>query len=226
MAQSVLNVRKRVRMGKSGSREIRREGNVPAILYGNGKTPIPLLVNPKDLKLALSTDAGENTILDMHIQDGDKEITRLSVLREAQVDHISSKSIHFDFLELDMKTKITLKVHVRIVGRAIGVHEEKGILEEILREISIECLPGDIPNLFEIDVTELHIGDSIHVKDIETFENIEILDDPDSAVVTILAPRVEKVVTAEEEVEEEVEEGAEPSAVVEEESEEEKTESE
>jgi len=179
MAQSVINVKRRVRMGKSGSKAIRNEGNIPAVLYGKGSESISIVVNPTELREALSTDAGENTLLEMHIKDGDKE----------------------------MNKSFSLKVPVKIIGKSIGVHEEKGLLEEVLREIEIECLPSDIPNVFEIDVTELHINDSIHVKDIEVSDNITVLDDPSSTVVTILTPRVEKVVV--EEGEEEIEEGEE-----------------
>lgn len=207
MAQSVINVKRRVRMGKSGSKAIRNEGNIPAVLYGKGSESISIVVNPTELREALSTDAGENTLLEMHIKDGDKEIKKLSLLREVQMDYITNKSIHLDFMELDMNKSFSVKVPVKIIGKSIGVHEEKGLLEEVLREIEIECLPSDIPNVFEIDVTELHINDSIHVKDIEVSDNITVLDDPSSTVVTILTPRVEKVVV--EEGEEEIEEGEE-----------------
>lgn len=207
MAQSVINVKRRLRMGKSGSKAIRNEGNIPAVLYGKGSEPISIVVNPTELREALSTDAGENTLLEMHIKDGKKKITKLSLLREVQMDYITNKSIHLDFMELDMHKSFSVKVPVKIIGKSIGVHEEKGLLEEVLREIEIECLPSDIPNVFEIDVTELHINDSIHVKDIEVSDNITVLDDPSSTVVTILTPRVEKVVV--EEGEEEIEEGIE-----------------
>ncbi|TDI95616.1 MAG: 50S ribosomal protein L25 [Deltaproteobacteria bacterium] len=210
MAQSVINVKRRVRMGKSGSKAIRNEGNIPAVIYGKGSESISIVVNPTELKEALSTDAGENTLLEMHIKDGDKEIKKLSLLREVQMDYITNKSIHLDFMELDMNKSFSLKVPVKIVGRPIGVHEEKGLLEEILREIEIECLPSDIPNVFEVEVSELHINDSIHVRDIEVSDKINVLDDPSSTVVTILTPRVEKVVV--EEGEEEIEEVTEEEA--------------
>jgi len=210
MAQSVINVKRRVRMGKSGSKAIRNEGNIPAVIYGKGSESISIVVNPTELREALSTDAGENTLLEMHIKDGDKEIKKLSLLREVQMDYITNKSIHLDFMELDMNKSFSLKVPVKIVGRPIGVHEEKGLLEEILREIEIECLPSDIPNVFEVEVSELHINDSIHVRDIEVSDKINVLDDPSSTVVTILTPRVEKVVV--EEGEEEIEEVTEEEA--------------
>jgi len=210
MAQSVINVKRRVRMGKSGSKAIRNEGNIPAVIYGKGSESISIVVNPTELKEALSTDAGENTLLEMHIKDGNKEIKKLSLLREVQMDYLTNKSIHLDFMELDMNKSFSLKVPVKIVGRPIGVHEEKGLLEEILREIEIECLPSDIPNVFEVEVSELHINDSIHVRDIEVSDKINVLDDPSSTVVTILTPRVEKVVV--EEGEEEIEEVTEEEA--------------
>ena len=224
MAQSVINVKRRVRMGKSGSKAIRNEGNIPAVLYGKGSESISIVVNPTELREALSTAAGENTLLEMHIKDGEKDIKKLSVLREVQMDYITNKSLHLDFLELDMNKTFSVKVPVKILGTAIGVHEEKGLLEEILREIEVECLPVDIPNEFEIDVTELHLNESVHVKDIEVSDKITILDDPSSTIVTILTPRVEKVVV--EEGEEELEEGTEAAAEATDEKKEESAESE
>jgi len=153
MAQSTLNVLKRKRMGKSGAREIRKEGNIPAVLYGKGTETLSLVINPTELKEALSTDAGENTLLEIHVKDEEAEIQKLSLLREVQYDYLTDKPIHLDFQALDMKEKITVAVPVQIEGSAKGV-KEGGILEEILREISVECLPTNIPNSFSVDVTE------------------------------------------------------------------------
>jgi len=123
MAQSTLEVLKRKRMGKSGAKEIRREGNVPAVLYGKGTDPISLVINPGELKKALSTEAGENTLLEIHVKDGEADIPKLSLLREIQYDFITSKPIHFDFQALDMSAKITVSVPVNIEGKAKGVKE-------------------------------------------------------------------------------------------------------
>lgn len=222
MAQSTLNVLMRIRMGKSGAREIRKEGNVPAILYGKGTEPISLVINPAELKTALSTEAGENTLLEIRLKEGEADIPKLSLLREIQYDYLTSKPIHFDFQALDMNKKITVSVPVDLEGRAIGV-KEGGILEEILREINVECLPTNIPNSFSVDVAELEIGHSIHVNILEIEEGVTILHDPEDTIVTILAPKVEEVAVVEEEVEgEEVEgeEGAEEAASQEESSDE------
>lgn len=211
MAQSTLNVLKRKRMGKSGAREIRKEGNVPAVLYGKGTEPISLVINPSELKTALSTEAGENTLLEIKLKEGEANIPKLSLLREIQYDYLTDKPIHFDFQALDVKQKITVAVPVHIEGRAKGV-KEGGILEEILREISVECLPTNIPNSFSIDVTELEVGHSIHVSTLEIEEGVTILHEPEDTIVTVLAPKVEEEPVEEEIEGEEGEVGAEEAA--------------
>lgn len=212
MAQNTLEVSLRKRMGKSGAREIRREGNVPAILYGKDTEPLALVINPGELKQALSTDAGENTLLEMIVKSGKEDIKKLSLLREIQYDFLTGKPIHFDFQALDMNKKITVDVPVKIEGRPKGV-KEGGVLEEILREITVECLPTDIPNSFELDVTELDIGDSIHVSSLDVAEGVDILNELEDTIVTVLAPKMEIEVAAEEaeaEAEEEAAEGEVP----------------
>jgi large subunit ribosomal protein L25 len=207
MAQNNLEVSLRRRPGKSGAKEIRKGGNIPAILYGKGTDPVPLIVNPASLKQALSTEAGENTLLEITFNDGSKEVRRLSLLREIQYDFLTSKPIHFDFQALDINKKITVDVPVKIIGKAKGV-KEGGILEEILREIPVECLPKDIPNSFEIDVTDLEIGHSIHVSSLNVSENVNLLKEDDETIVTILAPKLEVEVPVEEAEEEAVEAAA------------------
>ena len=192
MAQNILEVSIRTKPGKSGARDVRKRGNIPAVLYGKGTEPVLLSVNPAALKQALSTEAGENTLLEITYNDNSKEVKKLSLLRDIQYDFLTSKPIHFDFQALDINKRITVDVPVKIVGRAKGV-KEGGILEEILREIPVECLPKDIPNSFEIDVTELEIGHSIHVSALKGSESFEILKDDEETIVTILAPKLEVV---------------------------------
>ncbi len=190
MAQNTLEVSVRQKPGKSGAKEVRRDGNIPAILYGKGTEPTMLAVNPAALKQALSTEAGENTLLELTFNDGSKETRKLSLLRDIQYDFLTSKPIHFDFQALDINKRITVNVPVKIVGKAKGI-KEGGILEEILRDIPVECLPKDIPNSFEIDVTDLDIGHSIHVSALKVSEDFNILKDDDETIVTILAPKLE-----------------------------------
>ncbi|MEW6145595.1 MAG: 50S ribosomal protein L25 [Thermodesulfobacteriota bacterium] len=190
MAQNTLEVSIRTRPGKSGAKEVRKQGNIPAVLYGKGTEPVLLSVNPGVLKQALSTEAGENTLLEITYKDDSKEVKKLSLLRDIQYDFLTSKPIHFDFQALDINKKITVNVPVKIVGKAKGI-KEGGILEEILREIPVECLPKDIPNSFEIDVTDLDIGHSIHVSALKVSEDFQILKDDEETIVTILAPKME-----------------------------------
>jgi large subunit ribosomal protein L25 len=192
MAQSTLFVTKRNEVGKGAARKIRREGLIPAVLYGREMEPIPLTVNPIDLKKALSTEARENTLLELHVKGDGEEITKIALLRDVQYDNLTSRPIHFDFQEILMKELITVKVPVEIVGKAPGI-QEGGILEEILREIEVECLPASIPNVIEIDVSQLGIGDSIHISDLTLPEGVTVLHDPDETIVTILSPVMEEV---------------------------------
>jgi len=196
MAQSTLTVIRRKEVGKSAARKIRRQGAIPAIFYGKETKPIPLIVNLNELKQALSTEAGENTILELHIKDNGGEITKLALLKDIQFDYLTNKPIHFDFQEVLLREKISVKVPVKIVGKAPGV-KEGGILEEILREIEIECFPTDIPNSIEVDVSQLGIGDSIHIRDLSLPEGITVLHEPDETIVTILSPAVEAIAETE-----------------------------
>jgi large subunit ribosomal protein L25 len=183
---------KRNGVGKGAARKIRREGFIPAVLYGREMEPISLTVNPIDLKKALSTEAGENTLLELHVKGNGEEITKIALLRDVQYDNLTSQPIHFDFQEILMKELITVKVPVEIVGKAPGI-QEGGILEEILREIEVECLPASIPNVIEIDVSQLGIGDSIHIGDLTLPEGVTVLHDPDETIITILSPVMEEV---------------------------------
>jgi large subunit ribosomal protein L25 len=183
---------RRDKTGKSVARKIRREGAIPAVLYGRETKSIPLTVNPLDLKKALSTDAGENTLLEIHIKGDGEEITKIALLRDVQYDYLKSRPIHFDFQEVMMKELITVKVPIRIVGKAQGI-QEGGILEEIMREIEVECLPASIPNVIDVDVTQLGIGDSLHISDLVLPEGITVLQEPEQTIVTILSPVMEEV---------------------------------
>ncbi len=192
MAQSTLYVMRRDKTGKSVAKKIRREGAIPAVLYGRETKSVPLTVNPLDLKKALSTDAGENTLLEIHIKGDGEEITKIALLRDVQYDYLKSRPIHFDFQEVMMKELITVKIPIRIVGKAQGI-QEGGILEEIMREIEVECLPASIPNVIDVDVTQLGIGDSLHISDLVLPESITVLQEPEQTIVTILSPVMEEV---------------------------------
>ncbi|MFQ5802309.1 MAG: 50S ribosomal protein L25/general stress protein Ctc [Candidatus Methylomirabilales bacterium] len=194
-----LRVERRTGTGKGVARELRRRGQIPAILYGEGE-PIPLTADPKGLRRALGTEAGENVILNLTIVDG-KDFTRKAMVKEVQVDPVTGKPLHADFLAISMERPIEVEVPVEVTGVAQGVKEEGGILDQILREIRVRCLPGAIPDRIALDVSSLDIGDVLHVSDLPIPEGVELLTDREQAVVTVATPAVEEVAAP---VEEEV----------------------
>lgn len=209
MAQSMIEVSRRTRVGKSGAKATRREGLIPGIVYGKSMESIPISVDPDNLKLALATESGENTLLEMKIKEDNGEIIKLALIKDVQFNPLTSEPIHFDFLQVEMEEKLVVRVPVRTVGKSIGINNG-GILEEILRELEVECMPGAIPNAIEVDITELDIGGSVHVGDLPLSEGAVILQDSEATVLTIVAPSaVEAAAAEEEEAEEGAEEGVE-----------------
>ena len=205
MVQSSLRVKPRIRIGKSGAREVRKEGNIPAILYGRGEDPVPLVVRPDELKRALSNSAGINTVLELEIDGSESTAKRFSMVQEIQRDPIKNRVIHLDFLAIDMKKSIRVKVPVSTQGRSEG-ERRGGRLEKLMRTIDLECLPGDIPDLIEIDVSSLDIGGFVDIAGIEFGEGVKPVRDGSEKVVQVLAQRAQEEEEVEAEEEEEVEE--------------------
>ena len=211
MAKSVLKAKKRTTLGKASTKALRRQGSIPAVIYSKGKESVALELNPKDVKNAFNTDAGRNTLLDIEIEGDDNKENKLSILRDIQMDHLTNTALHLDFLELNMDEKIEVKVPIIFTGRAQGV-KEGGILEELIREVGVVCVPGDIPDSIEHDVTELGLEEGVQVKDLVLPEGVEISGNPDDTVAMVHVPRalvVETPTAAEGEEGEEGEEGAE-----------------
>ena len=204
MVQSSLRVKPRKRIGKSGAREVRREGNIPAILYGRGEDPVPLVVRPDELKRALTNSAGLNTVLELEIDDSEAPAKKFSMVREIQKDPIKDRVIHLDFLAIDMQKSVKVKVPVNTRGRSEG--ERRGArLEKLMRTIDLECLPGDIPDSIEIDVTDLALGDFVDIAGLSLGEGVRPVRDGSEKVVHVIAQRSTEDAEAEEEEEEEQE---------------------
>jgi len=202
-------VRKTV--GNGPARVLRRAGQIPAVFYGRKTEPVLLSVNTKDLEQILKQGSFGQFILNLVIQNG-KKVTKAAMIKELQTHPVSGHLIHIDFYEVDMKRKIKVMVPVVTTGKSVGV-EEGGMLNIVRRELEVFCLPGDIPESFEIDISELTIGDSIHLEDVPLGENVEVATDVNYTVVTVLSPKVEEEEVEEEEEElEEGEEGAEGEA--------------
>jgi large subunit ribosomal protein L25 len=202
-------VRKSV--GNGPARVLRRAGQIPAVLYGRKIEPVLLSVNTKDLEQILKKGSFGQFILTLVIQNG-KKMTKPAIIKELQTHPVSGSLIHIDFYEVDMKRQIKVMVPVVTTGKSVGI-EEGGLLNIVRRELEVFCLPGDIPEAIEIDISELGIGDSIHLEDLPLGENVEVVTDVNFTVVTVLSPKVEEEVVEEEEEELEGEEkGAEGEA--------------
>ena len=187
MAIVPLAGRVRPGTGKGPARQARFAGEIPGVIYGAGETPVALAVPKKEFELALKTaHAGGNVIVALRL-DGAAEKT--AIIREVQRDPISHDILHLDFHHISLTEKVTVEVTVHLVGTPDGVKNGGGILEHITRTIEIECLPTQIPQHLEADVTALAIGDSIHVRDLNV-PNAEILSDPDTTIATVVPPTV------------------------------------
>jgi len=208
MPRPKLLAKIRTQFGKEASRKLRQKGLVPAICYGPNTEPVPLTIDPKELMRTIQL--GENVLIDLMIQDGKQAAQKVVVVRDLQIDPVMDQYLHADLFEVVMDEEISVEVPIVLVGKAEGV-KIGGVLEQITREITVECLPADIPQTIEVDVSHLNIGDAIHIGDIE-LEKGKILVDPTTTLATVVPPTVEKVVV-EEEVEEEVAEAEEAEEV-------------
>lgn len=189
--------------GKGAARSHRRGGRVPGILYGHGEESISLSVDANELSRLVNAISIENTLVDLELE-GTKQPYKV-LIRELQTHPFKSDVLHIDFFHIAMDEKITVDVPLALVGVPEGVKNKGGVVDHQLREIQVSCLPSDIPEQFEVDISALDIGDSIHVGELEVGD-IEILVDPDRSVVNVLAPTVIVEEEEEEELEEEMEE--------------------
>lgn len=204
MAQSSLRVKPRKRIGKSGAREVRKEGNIPAILYGQGEDSVPLVVQPDELKQALSNNAGMNTVLELEIDGFEPTAKKFSMLGEVQKDPLKNRVLHIDFLAIDMEKNVKVKVPVNTQGRSEG-ERKGGKLEKLMRTIDLECLPGNIPDSIEIDVSSLNMGDFVDIAGLTFGEGVKPLRDGSEKVVHVIVERSTEEVEEAEEVEQEPE---------------------
>lgn len=187
--------------GKGPARRLRGEGQVPAILYGPGVEPVMLSVGVSDVEHALKKSKTGQVLANLVIQNGENTV-RSAMIKELQSHPLTGAFLHIDFYEIAMDRKIMAKVPVVAKGKSVGV-ELGGLLQIIRRELEVLCFPSQIPEVIEIDVTELDVGESVHVNEISLEGDVEIPTEVNFTVLTVVAPKG----AAEEE--EELEEGAE-----------------
>jgi len=207
MSESGFEVQKRDVVGKKANKQLKKEGKIPGIYYIHGEDSIPVAVDAKQLKTLIQS---ETSIIDLKF-DGDKKLTK-SIIREVQWDPLYGHPLHVDFMGIKLTEKVHVDVPVHIVGIAVGVKQEGGIMQHIIREISIEALPLDIPEHIDVDITDLDIGGSVRIDDL-SIDKVKILSDPTQSIVVIRPPTIIEEPEVEEEVLEEGEEAAEPEVI-------------
>jgi large subunit ribosomal protein L25 len=205
-----LKVRERNTIGKGAARALRRQGLIPAVLYGPKRETVSLSVSPLDLEQIYKTSGTEQVILNLIIENGDTQKVTVMV-KEVQASPVTREYLHIDFFEISLTEKIVVEVPVEVTGKAKGV-ERGGFLQVVRHELEVSCLPTDLPDKIEVDVTKLDIGDAVHAGAISLPETIELLTDPSYTVLTVVAPAVEEEEVPEEAEEELEGEAAEPEA--------------
>jgi large subunit ribosomal protein L25 len=185
MATVSLSATRRRDTGKGVARTLRREGRVPAVIYGRTREAVPLSISARELSRLLEHISAENTVIDLSV-DGD---TSRILIRQIQRHPVKRDILHVDLQELVAGEKVEVRIPIMLHGTPAGVRLSGGILDQVLREVRVRVDPANIPGRFDVDVTELNIGHSIHVGEISIPEGVEVLDDDESTIATIVAPR-------------------------------------
>ena len=182
-----LEVFKRESLGKQANKKYRKDGFVPAVIYGKNKENLNILIDPIKLKKLLKNEAGENTIIEMKLDKSD--LKKNVLLKDAHLDTLTSDPLHLDFYEITDGVDVKVSSPLLFEGKPEGVIN-CGVIQTLSNEIKIKCLPTNIPNVIEINISDLNIGDTLRVKDIKPMDGIEILSNPESTIISILAPRL------------------------------------
>jgi large subunit ribosomal protein L25 len=189
MEHRELEVALRAGRGKEAARRIRREGNIPAVLYGRKTPTFHLTVKPEELKKILTSGAKENTLIGLKVKGpgSDKVGSPVVMLKDLQIHPLDRSYLHADFYAVAMDEKIEVDIPVRLAGKAEGV-KVGGIQQQAMREIRVRCLPSEIPEFLEVDVSALKIGDSLHVRDLTPPEKFEIVSEKKFTLASVVPP--------------------------------------
>jgi large subunit ribosomal protein L25 len=188
---TVIQTQARIPGGKNANIRLRKSGKIPAVIYGPGKQPIVVSVNPNDVKAIFHSETGRNSIFAVSV-DGSEQNN--AMVKDYQLDPVKGNLIHADFMEIAMDRLLELTINVDLVGESEGVKLDGGIMDFVTRSIEVECFPSDIPDSIKVDVSHLKINDYIRVKNIQTDAKVKILSDPEVVIVTIVPPIKEEVV--------------------------------
>lgn len=185
---SQLAVEVREDKGKGVARKLRAQGRIPAVMYGQGKSPVSLSLEPRSLEKLLAAE-GHNALFDL---SGPGVGKRTVLVKDLQRDPVRGGLLHADLFEIDANESITVKVSLHLVGTPVGVSIDGGLVDHSLREVEIECLPRAIPERIDVDITNLHLGDALHVSDVALPEGVTLVTHGELAVVSVIAAKVEE----------------------------------
>jgi large subunit ribosomal protein L25 len=191
--KSLLEAQPREAGTKNDARRVRREGKIPAVVYGAGKQALTVSVDPRQVSRILHSETGHNTVFDLAM---DGERTKAMIV-DWQYEPIKGSLLHIDLKRIAMDKKLTVNVPIELVGEPAGVKQQGGILEQITREVEVECLPGDIPNEIALNVSELVFGTVLRISDLPKNDKIKYLSDPEQPVAHIITIKEEEVPAAE-----------------------------
>ena len=190
--KSLLEAQPREAGTKNDARRVRREGKIPAVVYGAGKNALTVSVDPRQVARILHSETGHNTVFDLAM---DGERTKAMIV-DWQYEPIKGSLLHIDLKRIAMDKKLTVNVPIELVGEPAGVKQQGGILEQIAREVEVECLPGDIPNEIELNVSELVFGTVLRISDLPKNDKVKYLSDPEQPVAHIITIKEEEVPAA------------------------------
>jgi large subunit ribosomal protein L25 len=205
----VLKSEKRVGFGKNASRRLRRQGFIPAVLYGGSTESTPLVLNKKDIIQIMKLESGENTIFTVAFDTEEHN----AMIKDLQIDPATDEIYHADLILIAMDKVIRVTVPIEHVGSPVGVKTEGGFIDFVTREVEVECLPKDIPENIEIDISDLHINQSFKVEHIEASPGVELITDPGQVLVLISVPHKEEEEFPGETPEEDIAEEEEPEVI-------------
>ncbi len=188
--EAALEAVKRDTRGKNEARRVRAAGKIPAVVYGDKSDAAVISVDPKTLLRILHSDSGVNTLISLKLEgEGDTRV----LVRDFQLDPVTQAPLHVDFYRIAMDKKLTVTVPIQLKGEAKGVKTQGGVLDFVHRDIEVECLPADIPEHIDIDVTELLMNQGVRVRDLPESDKWTVLTDADTMIVHIVAAKVEAV---------------------------------
>lgn len=210
MSEQVITVQRREQTGINASRRVRSAGLIPAVVYGAGRDSVSISVDRKTVLELLRKEGSDNAVFLLKLEDTGKE--RHAMIRDLQVNPTTREIVHIDFLRLVMDQPVRVTVAVELIGTPLGVKQDDGVLDFVTRELEVECLPGDIPQKIEADVSGLHIGQHLEASQLDLPAKVQLLDEATRVIASVTAPR--RIEEAEEEDEFLLEaESAEPEVI-------------